>query len=679
MSASSPTDPETRRGGVTIGDVQGGIHDSIIVGGDLTVIQRITNWVLGDSEQQRALRNRQAMLQLVRNTWIKGVLEQSLHGAAMIELGMEERADAVERPWDMVVQMPGQPNRQLPKGTRIIQVFDEMNQSLLILGEPGSGKTTMLLDLARDSIDRAEQDPTQPIPVVFNLSSWAAKKRSISAWLIDELNSKYNVPQKIARPWVENDQLLLLLDGLDEVKVDSRRECVNALNDFRSGHLVPMAVCSRVADYEALTNRLNLCVAVLLQPLTAEQIDQYLAGTGAELLAVRTVLECDSDLRELAQTPVLLSIMTLAYRGLPSLSAGDASSVEATRHHLFAAYVQSMFQRRSVDRRHSPRKTVRWLSWLARKMIEQAQTVLLIERMQPDWLDTRGQRRIYGVGTVLSTMLLFVLAFGLSYGLLLVLVFMRVGEVPEELISAVGAALVAVLWIGLWFSLVMPLGYSLLNVQSHTQLFGRLVGKLGVSLTYYQAGRIETVDALRWSWRKALEGLVVGLLVGLAVGLLGALNVGLSAGLVGGLAVGLGVALVYAIQAELVEPTATPNQGITRSARNGAIVGLAGGSTVGLAFGLVFGPGYSVNYGLVLGLAVGLIYGGYTVLKHTVLRTLLIRAGHMPWRYARFLDYATERIFLRKVGGGYIFVHRLLMEYFASLTEADIADLTKAI
>jgi hypothetical protein len=47
------------------------------------------------------------MLQLVRNTWIKGVLEQSLHGAAMIELGMEERADAVERPWDMIVQMPG--------------------------------------------------------------------------------------------------------------------------------------------------------------------------------------------------------------------------------------------------------------------------------------------------------------------------------------------------------------------------------------------------------------------------------------------------------------------------------------------------------------------------------------------------------------------------------------------
>jgi hypothetical protein len=31
-----------------------------------------------------------------------------------------------------------------------------------------------------------------------------------------------------------------------------------------------------------------------------------------------------------------------------------------------------------------------------------------------------------------------------------------------------------------------------------------------------------------------------------------------------------------------------------------------------------------------------------------------------------FLDYAAERIFLRKVGGGYIFIHRLLQEYFAA-------------
>jgi len=40
----------------------------------------------------------------------------------------------------------------------------------------------------------------------------------------------------------------------------------------------------------------------------------------------------------------------------------------------------------------------------------------------------------------------------------------------------------------------------------------------------------------------------------------------------------------------------------------------------------------------------------------------------MPLKnYVSFLDYATERILLYKVGGSYMFVHRQLLEYFAAL------------
>ncbi len=59
-------------------------------------------------------------------------------------------------------------------------------------------------------------------------------------------------------------------------------------------------------------------------------------------------------------------------------------------------------------------------------------------------------------------------------------------------------------------------------------------------------------------------------------------------------------------------------------------------------------------------------------MQHFILRWVLWRAGSMPWNYVRFLAYAAERILLRKVGGGYIFVHRLLLEYFASLDDASI-------
>ena len=59
--------------------------------------------------------------------------------------------------------------------------------------------------------------------------------------------------------------------------------------------------------------------------------------------------------------------------------------------------------------------------------------------------------------------------------------------------------------------------------------------------------------------------------------------------------------------------------------------------------------------------------GGFAVVQHFALRLVLRREGHLPLKLATFLDYAAERIFLRKVGGGYVFVHRMLMDYFADL------------
>src|SRR5690242_8782990 len=44
-------------------------------------------------------RNRRVMLDHVENFWIKGILEKSLHGAALLELGIKEDPGAVSYPW----------------------------------------------------------------------------------------------------------------------------------------------------------------------------------------------------------------------------------------------------------------------------------------------------------------------------------------------------------------------------------------------------------------------------------------------------------------------------------------------------------------------------------------------------------------------------------------------------
>ncbi|MEA1869960.1 MAG: hypothetical protein U9N09_07450 [Euryarchaeota archaeon] len=73
-----------------------------------------------------------------------------------------------------------------------------------------------------------------------------------------------------------------------------------------------------------------------------------------------------------------------------------------------------------------------------------------------------------------------------------------------------------------------------------------------------------------------------------------------------------------------------------------------------------------------------LFFGGLACIQHLVLRIMLWRNGFAPLNYARFLDCAAGRIFLRKVGGGYIFVHRLLLEYFASLEPEESGDAARA-
>jgi hypothetical protein len=58
-------------------------------------------------------------------------------------------------------------------------------------------------------------------------------------------------------------------------------------------------------------------------------------------------------------------------------------------------------------------------------------------------------------------------------------------------------------------------------------------------------------------------------------------------------------------------------------------------------------------------------FAGYFLIRHFPTRVLLWATDRGPWDYVEFLDAAAERVFLRKLGGGYIFVHRALLEYMA--------------
>jgi hypothetical protein len=183
---------------------------------------------------------------------------------------------------------------------------------------------------------------------------------------------------------------------------------------------------------------------------------------------------------------------------------------------------------------------------------------------------------------------------------------------------------------------------------------GLLVGVFSVPCIVLLSALFSALSALKvpdlsWELKELLGATPLGLIWGLFVGLLGVLLTGVTVGAIGTIS--------------------SPNEGIKRSVRNALISGLGSGLLIGLGSGLLRWDILFVGKedGLVVGMIIGLRFGGRAFLQHCALRLILWYNNYAPLHYIHFLDYATARIFLLKVGGGYMFVHRMLLEYFAAM------------
>jgi HEAT repeat protein/Cdc6-like AAA superfamily ATPase len=338
-------------------------------------------------------------------------LSSSIHDACFIDIGLEETPGAT-LPWHYV-SYPLQGTAT--SFSSVDQAFAHFRGRLLILGAPGSGKTTSMLHIGRRILTEAQRDPHAATPVLLNLSSFEESKPMLSwltsmfslwksrplpdptlafdQWLIQELSRLPFPGEHLAQRWVKEGNLALLLDGLDEIQEDRRPAVVAAINQstLLSFPSLPLVVCSRSLDYTQLvdsgSSRLTLRGAVTLQPLTHDQIELYLSSAHASEL--RNALSVDPGLRELAQTPLTLSMMTISYVGPTPTQAPESSSLIERRGSLFEHYIDRMMQRHARRRvgkpfdlnadldeptEYSRSEVDTYLGWLATRMSELSRT-----------------------------------------------------------------------------------------------------------------------------------------------------------------------------------------------------------------------------------------------------------------------------------------------------------------
>ncbi len=291
-------------------------------------------------------------------------------------------------------------------------------------------------------------------------------------------------------------------------------------------------------------------------------------------------------------------------------------------------------------------ETINSLYWVARQLQANNKVELLIEQIQPSWLESKALKLRYG----LMMGLIFGLIFGLMMGLIFGLIFGLIGGLIGGLISGDVEVVEA-----------FQIPRSKTARQSFFKEFRKgliralIMGQIGVLIWGLIWGSIW------WS----ISGLMVGLMAGLMVGLIG--------GLIDGL------------KQELKERS-RPNQGIWNSLQS--VIWTAAFSyplvVIPNASSFLFGKGsvknpdwlhllssalpdyllvgifWSLYFGIYLG-------GGMACINHFSLRLVLWQSGTIPWNFARFLNYCVERRLLLRVGGRYRFLHRELLDHFAQL------------
>lgn len=561
---------------------------------------------------------------------------------------------------------------------------------LIILGGPGTGKTSAAIRLLLEALRRrkalgtVEDRASFSVPLLFTVHDWDPDKTKFVDWVADRLEHDYPFltdreygPDAVAQ-LVGGNYLSVILDGLDEIPEGLRSVILSELDQQATCRLV---LLTRSNELVRAVSDAHLIGAAALElcPVEPWQAAEYLARCQLDSAspAWQRVVKhlCDHPQGILAQaldTPLMVTLVRDTYRHSGPVDELIGSSRfggrEAIEDYLLDRILPVAYARHRG--RAAPPYTVdearQWLGHLARHVNDEGTRDLAwwqIPRWVPAWPRVLVTAFVIGlVGLVVGLLdglvegfrvgfregfdkgLAFGLVAGLTYAFVFGLISALVGRYPQQL--------------G-W----LPRGRTAIRT---TLLFGIVVG-LGFGVA----------NGFLWGSRL---GSKIGLLIGLTNGLFNMVVVGLAFGLLGRFA-RLSVDPLSPINARLLW-----RQERERGLKTGFVFGLVNGFiTAGLDIATNI---FIVKGGLMMILRGGLItlfsdwltfgFGVMLVSSATWEVTLasvqLWRRGRIPMRFLSFLEDAHSREVLRSVGPLYQFRHARLQDRLAwSASEGDTA------
>jgi hypothetical protein len=228
---------------------------------------------------------------------------------------------------------------------------------LVLLGEPGSGKSVTLKRLLAESARRGRR-----LPVYLRLADFAAEqaaRREIPAARLVEAFAEsardLGIPGLDARALeraLSGGQAIVALDGFDEIGGKAARErvarAIGQLSDAAPG--IVLIVASRPAEYEDTPlpaptgSGTDRYVTATTLPLDTEQVREFLGACFGDDGRLWNAIRRSDELSELARTPLRLTLLGLL---------GQQGPLPADRAGLYRAVVKTAIESWEEDKREA--------------------------------------------------------------------------------------------------------------------------------------------------------------------------------------------------------------------------------------------------------------------------------------------------------------------------------------